>query len=162
MVFHGFYLGTLPQKEAGTSSSPLTFSGANLLVVSGSPWFNCNLFFACSWCDGWIYMTATTETNLSETPLKIRLGKATEKPCLPMLILSRLMLNLKYTPRRLLGGGFKHFLVSPLPGEKTSNLTRIFFEGGWHHHLDSHRTWKWWFGRWFCFCRGPVFSGSSR
>ena len=25
---------------------------------------------------------------------------------------------------------------------------------------DWHRTWKWWFGRWFSSSRGPVFSGS--
>ena len=27
---------------------------------------------------------------------------------------------------------------------------------------DLHRTWKWWFGRWLSFSRGPIFSGSSR
>ena len=28
------------------------------------------------------------------------------------------------------------------------------------HPEDSHRTWKWCFGRWLSFSRGPVFSGS--
>ncbi len=42
-----------------------------------------------------------------------------------------------------LGGGFKYFLCSPLPGEMIPNLTNIF-QQGWNHQPGRDFGWKWW------------------
>ena len=41
-----------------------------------------------------------------------------------------------------LGGGFKYFLFSPLPGEKIPILTNIF-QMGWNHQLERLSVWGW-------------------